>query len=115
MQKIQIVAAVLVLAGASWLTTLVDDGLGLDWTHNVVRNWEQFGFFNLHGRLVYNPGGFQADTQPQIYLGHRPASLYPCFWTQELFRGAIAVNFYYALVAAVVFLSIWQLLGRTDR
>lgn len=115
MQKIQIVIAVLILAGAAWLTTLVDDGLGLVWTHNVVRNWEQFGFFNLHGKLVFNPGGFQADTQPQIYAGHRPVSLYPFFGTQKFFHGAEGANVYYALVAAVVFLSIWQLLGRTDR
>ncbi len=115
MQKIQMVTAVFILAAASWLTTLVDDGLGLVWTHNVVRNWEQFGFFNLHGSLVFNPGGFQADTQPQIYKGHRPASLYPFFLIQKLFHGAEAAVFYYALVAAVVFFSIWQLLGRTDR
>ena len=115
MQKIKIVIALLVLIGASRLTTLKDDGLGLVWTHNVVRNWEQFGFFNLHGKLVFNPGGFRADTQPQIYSGHRSASLYPFFWTQKLFHGAGAANFYYALVAGIEFLSIWQLLERTDK
>ena len=98
MRKIQIAVAVLILAGASWLTTLVDDGLGLVWTHNVVRNWEQFGFFNLHGKLVYNPGGFQADTQPQIYSGHRAAGLYPFFLTQTLFHGT----------GAAVFITPWS-------
>jgi hypothetical protein len=115
MRKIQIVTVVLILAAASWLTTLVDDGLGTVWTHNVVRNWEQFGFLNLHGKLVFNPGGFQADTQPQIYAGHRPASLYAFWGIQTLFSGAKASYIYYALVAAVVLGSIWQLLGRNDQ
>jgi hypothetical protein len=115
MQKIQVVIAMLLLAGAAWLTTLVDDGLGLIWPHNVVRNWDEYGFFNLHGKLVTNPGGFQAATDPEIYAGHRPLSLVPYFWTQKLFPKAFAARFYYALVAAVVFFSIWQLFGRTDR
>jgi hypothetical protein len=115
MGKHRIFAVILIVAAASWLTTLVDNGLGLVWTENVVRNWEQDGFFKLHGQLVYNPGGYQVDTQPQIYPGHRPASLYPFFLVQTVFRVPWAVNLYYALVAAVVFLSIWLLLGRTDR
>jgi hypothetical protein len=115
MLKIRVILVVLVLAGASWLTTLVDDGLGIVWTHDVVRNWEQFGFVELHGQLVDNEGGYQADTNPHIYAGHRPASLYPFFLVQLLFHGMGATHIYYALIAGLVFFSIWQLLGRTDR
>lgn len=115
MVKCRIFVVILIVAASSWLTTLVDDGLGLVWTENVVRNWEQYGFFKLHGQLVCNPGGYQVDSQPQIYAGHRPASLYPFFLVQTVFRTPWAVNLYYALVAAVVLFSIWQLLGRTDR
>src|SRR5277367_5272828 len=114
MKKIQILFAMVVVAGSAWLTTLVDDGLGFGWTHDVVRNWGQWGFFNLHGKLVMNPGGFQADTDPRTYSGHRPLSLYPYFLTQKLLPAALAARFYYALVAAVVFAGLWQLLGRTD-
>ncbi len=114
MRKTHVILVVLILAAASWLTTLVDDGLGLVWPYNVARNWEQFGFFNLHGKLVYNPGGYQVETQPQIYAGHRATALYPFFLTQKFFPWRGAANLYYALGVAVVFWSIWQLLGRTD-
>ena len=114
MTKIQVLFAMMVVAGSASLTTLVDDGLGIGWTHDVVRNWEQWGFFNLHGKLVMNPGGFQANTDPRTYSGHRPLSLYPYFLTQKLLPAAAAARFYYALVAAVVFAGIWQLLGRTN-
>ena len=115
MLKIRIILVVLVLAGASWLTTLVDGGLGTVWTHNVVRNWEQFGFFKLHGQLVDNEGGYQVDTHPQIYAGHRPASLYPFFLVQKLSHGIGAAHIYYALIAGVVFFCIWLLLERTGK
>ena len=116
MRKIQILILLAAAVGAAWLTTLVDDGLGAVWTHNVVRNWEQFGFFNLHGKMVINPGGFEAATNPEIYAGHRPASLYPAYVCHHV-SGASDFGFlaYYAVMAAIVLLSIWQLLGHTER
>lgn len=113
MRKVHVILLILVLAGGSWLTTLVDDGLGVDWAHNVVRNWEQFGFFKLHGELVYNPGGYQSDSQPEIYAGHHPAGLYLVFAVQKILPGAGALV-YYGVVAALVFFGIWYLLGRTQ-
>jgi hypothetical protein len=66
--------------------------------------------------MVVNPGGFQAETNPECYPGHRPASLYPVFWCHQLFAGRELGFFaYYAILAAVVMLSVWQLLGRTER
>lgn len=115
MRKSQFLAVILILVAASWLTTIVDDGLGLGWPFNVARNWERFGFFNLHGKLVCNPGGYQAETQPQIYAGHEAASLYPFFLTQRFFPWPGTAYLYYGLAAAVVLFCIWQLLGRTDR
>ena len=105
-----------VVAGATWLTTFVDGGMGSVWGYNAVRNWEQFGFFDLHGKLVVNPGGFAADTKPECYAGHRPASMVPVFLCHHLLNGADYGFFvYYALLAAMVLLSVWQLLGRTER
>lgn len=65
----KIVLMLAVVSGCALLLYLVDDGLGVGWPQNVVRNWEQFGFFNLHGKLVTNPGGFEATTNPDIYKG----------------------------------------------
>jgi hypothetical protein len=114
MRTTHLILLLLISAAASWLTTVVDDGLGLVWTYNVVRNWEDFGFFHLHGQLVYNAGGYGVETQPEIYTGHRALGLYPFFLVQTLFH-AHGPAIYYAIVAAMVLLSIWQLLGRTNR
>ena len=116
MRKIQVLILLAAVMGTAWMTTWVDDGMVPGWTHGVVRNWEQFGFFNLHGKMVSNPGGFQVETHPVYYAGHRPASLYPVFICHRLL-GATGLGFlaYYAIMAAVVMLSIWQLLGRTER
>ena len=96
------------------MTTLVDDRLGLDWPANVSRNWEHYGFFTLHGQLVVNPGGHRALEQPEVYAGHRPASLYPLFLSYHLFKW-LQLDFlpYYFIVATLVFFSIWQLTGRS--
>lgn len=108
-----LVAAIL----SAWLTTLVDHGLGLDWPHVAVRNWEQYGIFTLHGKMVTNPGGFQAETAPLIYAGHRSTSLIPVFLCHRLFSavGLNSLGFvaYYGAAAAMVLVSIWWLLGRT--
>lgn len=98
---------------------LLDNGLGLDWPHVAVRNWEQYGLLHLHGKMVINPGGFRAETNPEIYRGHRPPSLYPVFLCHWLFATLGAGDFgfvaYDAAVAAMVLLSIWWLAGRTER
>ncbi|MEI6078869.1 MAG: hypothetical protein WCS94_25060, partial [Verrucomicrobiota bacterium] len=116
MRKIQILVLLAAVTGAAWLTTLVDDGLGVGWVQVVVRNWEQFGFSNLHGKLVYNPGGFEVESHPKIYAGHRPASILPAFLCHHLLAaGDQGFVVYYGIMAAVVLLAIWQLLGRTER
>lgn len=114
MRTTHLIVLLLISVAASWLTTVVDDGLGMVWTYNVVRNWEDFGFFHLHGQLVCNAGGYGVETQPEIYTGHRALGLYPFFWVQTLFHGHGAA-IYYSIVVALVLLSIWQLLGRTNR
>lgn len=103
----------LVVAASSKLNSLTDDGLGIGWTQNVLRNWEEYGFFQLHGQLMENVGGFDAISQPQIYAGHRPVGLYPAFFCLHYLGGQTGVSIYYALVAAMVLWSVWILLGRT--
>jgi hypothetical protein len=115
MRKIQILTVLAAAIGAAWLTMLVDNGLGLTWTDMAVRNWEQYGLLDLHGKMVCNVGGFQAETNPDYYPGHQPTSLYPAYFCYHLLA-ATGLEFlpYYAILAAMVLLSIWCLLGRTE-
>jgi hypothetical protein len=106
--------AVVVVFASAWLTRFTDEGLGTCWTHHVLRNWEQFGFARLHGSLVFNPGGFEAETSPMICTSHRAASLYPAFLCYQFLGGEAGIFVYYALLAAMVFWSVWRLLGRTE-
>jgi hypothetical protein len=104
---------VVAVAISGWLVNLTDEGVGSCWTFNVIRNWQQDGFGQLHGRLVVNPGGYQAMDQPKVYAGHRAASLYPAFvCAQLLSRAANPLILYYLLTAAVVLWAAWVLLGR---
>lgn len=116
MRKTEILILLVACICSAWFTTLVDDGLGEGWAHTAVRNWDEYGLIALHGKMVSNPGGFQADTNPDCYLGHRPASLYPVFLCHKLLAGSdLGFLLYYAIMAAIVLWSIWFLLGRTDR
>ncbi len=106
----------LVVSGAAWLTTLNDSGVGTGWVQNVVRNWNQFGCFSLQGKLIDNPGGFAVETDPHVYPGHRPQSVYLVYICYH-FLGGEKVGFlaYYAIVSAIVLISSWHLFGRSDR
>ncbi len=97
------------------LQWLVDSDLGIEWTHNTIRNWEQLGWRELKGQLVTNPGGHDALEHPDVYSGHRAASLYPAFFVGRLFAwtGLHALPFHAVLTLAVM-IGIWHLLGRTE-
>jgi hypothetical protein len=45
------------IVGSVLLLYMMDDGFGIGWIHNALRNWEQFGLFTLKGMLVTNHGG----------------------------------------------------------
>src|SRR6185312_8216571 len=110
-----LVPFVMILLGSviifSFVPEATKDGV---WTHNVLRNWEEYGFFKLHGRLVYNPGGQDVLTQPKIYTGHRAASLYPAYLTGHLTGGAGRAGLpFYLLLTAAVAGAIWRLFERS--
>jgi hypothetical protein len=111
LKKIAFAAAV--LAGCAFLLYLVDDGWGLGWPHNTVRNWEDFGFWNLHGKLVFNPAGFEVTTHPQAYSGMSPLSLWIVFFFTKLFgwTGFGTMSFHLVLAAAI-FWGTRHALGR---
>ena len=74
----------LVVVGSSLLQWLIDSDLGLSWPHSVLRNWEQYGFTTLKGRLAFNPGGHGALQHPEAYLGMQTARLYPASFVGRL-------------------------------
>jgi len=111
----KIIFVLAAVIGCVWLQFLVDDGLGVSWPSNVVRNWQQFGLFNLHGQLVQNPGGFEALTNPDIYKGMSPVCLYPAYFITQFFAWTgLGTLSFHLLLALAVFWAIWQLLGRNS-
>ena len=108
-----ILSAFGVLIVAAVFYTLVGRGTASTWPGNAVYNWNHYGFGTLHGKLVTNPGGFEALTQPDIYKGHRAASFYPVFAVGKLlgWLGDSLLMFHLFFSVVLVF-SVWFLLGR---
>jgi hypothetical protein len=110
----RLVIFILAVALSGWLVTTVDGGLGGGWTFNVIRNWQENGFGQLHGRLVANPGGHDVVSRPDVYAGHRAASLYPAFVCAQLLPWpGNPLILYFVLCAIAVLVSTWVLLGRS--
>jgi hypothetical protein len=110
---VPILLALPVLAACGIALYLADGNLACEWRHNVVRNWEQYGFLTLKGKLVTNVGGYEALTKPEVYPGHRPACLYPAFFVKQLFAWTGAGNMaFYLVLSLAVLLSTWSLLGQ---
>jgi hypothetical protein len=104
-----------IIGAAMALSYLIDDNLEWGWPTNVIRNWQEFGFFNLHGMLVTNPGGFQAKTHPEVYKGMSPVFLYPVYFAAEIFSWTgLDTQAFHILLLAVVLWSLWRLLGRDN-
>ena len=104
-----------ILGGCAWHQYLIDDGMGISWPQNVLRNWQESGFFTLHGKLVTNPGGFQAVTHPDVYTGMSPIFLYPVYGVTQIFAWTgLGVVPFQMLLALAVFWAVWDLLGRNQ-
>jgi hypothetical protein len=111
----KILFPVLAIGAAMVLSSLIDDNLGWGWPSNVVRNWQEFGFFKLHGQLVSNPGGFEATTLPDVYKGMSPVFLYPVFFVTKIFSwtGLGTLSFHLVLLLTILWAS-WKLLGQNN-
>src|SRR5687768_11918922 len=92
-----LVFCALLLAGNSVLLWLVDRNVNVDWPANAIRNWQDYGFFNLGGRLVVNPGGVGLPENPSIYPGHSPNSLYPKFAIEAVLGREVGTVVFFAL------------------
>src|SRR5580704_15193699 len=88
-----------VMVVSLWLLWLFDDGLGISWSANTLRNWQEYGLMPLHGALVFNSGGYQALTVPEIYHGMSPYYLYPVWFSIKLlgWTGLGTFSFYLLL------------------
>jgi hypothetical protein len=102
-----------IVAASTWLLYLIDDGLGIGWPSNVLRNWQEYGLSTLHGSLVNNPGGFEAVRQPDIYYGMSPWSLGLVYFCTQIFDwtglGTLA---FHIILSLLIMWGIWSLLGK---
>jgi hypothetical protein len=102
------------LSGALFFAFPVSERSG-SWAHCVLNNWEQYGFDNLGGQLVANPGGHEAIETPQIYGGHKPYVAQAAY-----FIGSLTGSFhedgwlFHVLLSLTVGISIWLGFGKTN-
>ena len=105
-----LVAVILWGSVVLYRTTPVSSQYGV-WGHSVLLNWQDFGFYNLKGQLVYNPGGYNLPGHPSVYTGHRAFGLYPAFFVDWIFGGCDDGMPFYLTLSLTVGLSVWWLLG----
>ncbi len=112
--RLLILCALGVLIVSALLFSLVGHGDVSAWPANSVHNWEQYGLGALHGKLVINPGGFEALTKPATYIGHRATSFYPVFAVSELLGWAgDGLLMFHLVFSGALFFAAWFLLGRS--
>ncbi len=101
-----------VMAG---LMHLIDDGWGPSWAYNVLRNWQEFGIFSLHGQMISNPAGFGVPEHAEIYKGMSPVCLYPVYFVTQFFGwSGLGTDAFYILFGLATFWGIWHLLGQNN-
>jgi hypothetical protein len=81
------------------------------WTHEVLENWNDYGLWNLKGKLVTNPGGADVLTKPKSYAGHSPVIFYLAFVVRKI-AGAFGGVTFFVLLTLSIAVSIFFLLGR---
>jgi len=113
--RLLILSAFGVLVVSALFYMLVGHEETSSWPGNAVHNWNEYGFRALHGKLVTNPGGFEALTKPVIYLGHRAASYYEVFAVGKLLGWAgDGLLMFHLVFSLALFFSVWFLLGRSQ-
>jgi len=89
---------------------------GADWPNVVLHNWHEYGYWNLGGQLVANPGGLDAGEKQFIYPGHRPYLLLPPYWLKELPGKTGGNGLFYDLVMVIAtFVGLTRLFGSGGR
>lgn len=112
--KTLIVCLVMAMAGGILFFGQSEQARNGGWAHSVLRNWDEYGFFRLEGRMITNPGGYAVLEDPQYYTGHRPHVLRAAY-----FIGCLTGNpghegwLFQALLSALVGWAIWKGLGQS--
>jgi hypothetical protein len=78
----------------------------------VMHNWHEYGYWQLGGQLVVNPGGIDAGEEESIYYGHRPVVLVVPYLLKELPGVAGGDGLLYDfIVLALTYSALLWLLG----
>ena len=82
------------------------------WPTIVMNNWHEYGYWQLHGQLVANPGGLDSGEAQFIYPGHRPFFLIIPYLLKELPGSAWGDGLLYDFfVVATAFAALLWLFG----
>jgi hypothetical protein len=82
------------------------------WPSNVMRNWHDYGYWHLGGKLVDNFGGLDAGEAPIVYPGHQANFLLLPYWLKELPGAACGDGLLYDFVVVLItFAGLTRLFG----
>lgn len=112
-QATAVIGLVALVNVLSFLQQMPDHDL-TGWDARVLRNWYEYGYGELHGRPVINPGGIAPGEDVRVYPGYRGFSLLPLYllylatgslwWSRLVFLVLLSLGLSY---------SIWWGLART--
>jgi hypothetical protein len=107
---IAVIGLIAAVNALSFLQQMPDHDL-TGWDARVLRNWDQYGYGALHGRVVINPGGIRPGEKVQVYPGYRGFSLLPLYvlysTTGSLWYSRLV---FLVLLSTALSLSIWWML-----
>lgn len=84
------------------------------WVNCVLQNWREYGYRELNGKPVTNPGGADVRTEPQVYRGYRAFSLLPIHGLHLLTGSLRAAYWIWAsALTALLLATIWWFFGRS--
>ena len=87
-----------------------------NWCTNVMRNWHEYGYWQMGGQLVANPGGLAAGEKPSVYPRHRPTFLIIPYLLKELPGQAVGDgSLYDTAILALLFTGALVLMGVNTR
>ncbi len=108
------VSLVMAVAGGVLFFGQSDQMRNGGWAHSVLRNWDEYGFFKLEGRMIINPGGHGVLDDPQYYTGHRPHVLRAAYFVGHLTGNPGHEGWLFqALLSGLVGWAIWKGLGQS--
>lgn len=107
-----LLAAVLLLSTVAWWQLRAGNPR-TGWVPVALRNWADYGYGSLRGRVVINAGGIAPGEPSEIYQGYRGYSLLPLYGLLRLTGNlAVAEAAFYLLLSVGLAAVVWFFLGR---